>query len=334
MDDEGGVEIEPGESKVAIDARALRVLSDDDARTLFQEVLGAGSEWRSELMQYRTTSEWQDDWVVEVGNWLATARRLGFLESLLGRVRHIQRQPGRRSADDPVHRTLNQWLAHAETAYYFTGIGWSFEASEPNVGALRGDRAYADIDLQLRTPDGSCVVDTQIKASGTQGNHDAETDPHIRSGAMTALEQLPDPPLGPALVVICAQRGWWLSADIDVLEPLLGSTGTYPNGETLLHDNRRGVLHQATHVSGLVALDLRRGADGADYGCTVVANPWADYPLDPGWFPHSRALIYESDEFRWLRGKPLASTYPDGTRMAPSDELPPRQARSRRRLRP
>jgi hypothetical protein len=51
---------------------------------------------------------------------------------------------------------------------------------------------------------------------------------------------LPDPPLGPALVVMCAQRGWWLSGDTHALESMIGRTCGYSDGRVLLHDEARG----------------------------------------------------------------------------------------------
>ena len=69
--------------KVAIDVCALRVVSDEEARALFRELLDRPEEWNSPLVRDRMTSLWQDDWVIEVGNWLARARSLGFVEHVL-----------------------------------------------------------------------------------------------------------------------------------------------------------------------------------------------------------------------------------------------------------
>jgi hypothetical protein len=52
--------------RIAIDAHTLHIVTDDDARARFQKLLGTGTAWQSGLMQYRTTSAWQDDWVIEV----------------------------------------------------------------------------------------------------------------------------------------------------------------------------------------------------------------------------------------------------------------------------
>jgi len=56
-----GFRHDDGRARVAIDVRELHVVSDDEARGAFTALLGRGDVWASELMQYRTTSEWQDD---------------------------------------------------------------------------------------------------------------------------------------------------------------------------------------------------------------------------------------------------------------------------------
>jgi len=305
--------------KVAIDVGALHVVSDDEARAVFRELLGKPEEWNSPLVRYRMTSSWQDDWVVEVGNWLARARSLGFLEDVLqpDRLRNLRAMEGTRDESDPVHRILMQWLAQAMTPYYFLGIGWRFGSSEPGVTDLRADGTRADVDLQLYAPGGGPLVDMQVKGSGTLGR--SQVDEDILEGLDNAITQLPDPPLGAALVVICAQRGWSLSADADVVETLIGSTTGYGDGRVLLHEDERGRFATAPHVSGVVILDHRRGLPSSDYGCTVLMNPWVwpTYELDPAWFPHSRVLSCQDGVFSWIRGSPHASTFPTRTRFAP-----------------
>jgi hypothetical protein len=302
--------------KVAIDARALHVVSDDEARSLIQELIGRGGVWTSELMQYRTTSDWQDDWVVEVGNWLARARLLGFLDRLLAPVLSQRDAAGSRDAGDPVHRNVNQQLAQAMVVHYFVSTGWNLHAFEPAVTDLRGDGTRADVDVQMCPPAATAIVDMQVKASGTLGVHDHQVDQQIRAGVAYGAEQLPDPPLGPALIVVVARRDWPLYGDTHVLENLIGSTSGYEDRRVLLHDQAHGELAGWTHVSGIVTLDLRRGSDD-DYGCSVLQNPWADYPLDPAWFPHAYVLTCADGVFTWLRGTPSATTFPSGTRFAP-----------------
>lgn len=303
--------------KVAIDVRALHVVSDEEAREVFRELLGQPEEWNSPLVRYRMTSAFQDDWVIEVGNWLARARSLGFVEDVLqpDSLRDLRAREGQRDESDPVHRTLMQWLAQAMVPYYFLSTGWAFGSSEPGVTDLRADGTLADVDLQLYAPGGGPLVDMQVKGSGTLGR--SQVDEDILEALDYAITQLPDPPLGAALVVICAQRSWWLSADVDVVETLIGSTSGYGNERVLLHDDERGRFATASHVSGVVILDHRRSLPNSDYGCTVLMNPWATYELDPAWFPHARVLSCHDGVFSWIRGAPHASTFPTRTRFAP-----------------
>jgi hypothetical protein len=37
---------------VAIEANDLHIVTDDEARALFRDLLGLGEKWKSELMQY------------------------------------------------------------------------------------------------------------------------------------------------------------------------------------------------------------------------------------------------------------------------------------------
>lgn len=305
--------------KVAIDASRLHIVEDEEARRIFTASLGGEGDWSSELMKYRMTSSWQDDWVVEAGNWLARARALGFENDVVGPIVGLRGSAGMRDQADPVHRNVTQRLFHAMVAHYFSGIGWRFIASEPRTGLLRADGTPADIDLQFAAPDNT-VVDLQVKASGTLGLHDNVVDSHIIASVTHAAEQLPDPAPGPSLIVVGGQRGWVLSGDIDVLEVLLGPTCLYPDGSLLLHADELGAMFRWDHVSAVVALDYRRGLSDFDYACTVLLNPWAYQRCDPNWFPHSRVLECGDDRFEWHRGHPTASTFRNGARIAPPRE--------------
>lgn len=302
-------------AKIAIDACTLHVVEDDDARRIFNESLGREGDWSSELMKYRMTSSWQDDWVVEVGNWLARARQLGFENDVLRPITGLRGSSGLRAESDPVHRTVTQWLFHTMVAHYFAGIGWRFIASEPRTGLLRADGTLADIDLQFASPSG-IEVDLQVKASGTLGLHDNVVDPHIITAVTHAAAQLPEPAPGPSMIVVGGQRGWWLSADVNVLEVLIGPTYQYPDGSLLLHEDDLGALSRWDHVSAILALDYRRSLADFDYSCTVLLNPWAYQRSDPDWFPHSRILECVDGQFTWHRGHPTVSTFRDGARIA------------------
>jgi hypothetical protein len=61
LGDDDEADDEPAQ-KVAIDVSALHVVSDEDARAVFRELLGSPEEWNSPLVRYRMTSPWQDDW--------------------------------------------------------------------------------------------------------------------------------------------------------------------------------------------------------------------------------------------------------------------------------
>lgn len=304
--------------KVAIDAHLLHVISDEDARARFRALLGKGPAWASGMMRYRTTSDWQDDWVIEVGNWLARADSLGYLDFILRNVQPLRTRIGTHDGaeGDGVHKKVTQQLAQAMAVHYFVGIGWGFGGFEPKVTELRASGIPADVDLQLHPPTNTLLVDMQVKASGTLGLPDAQVDPQIRTGATNAIAQLPVPPARPALVVMSAQRGWWLSGDTYALETMIGSPSGYGGGRVLLHDDAYGELAAAPHVSGIAMLDYRRSST-FDYSCTVLMNPWATHRLDPAWFPHSRVLSCMSGVFSWIRGEPNATYFLTGTRFAP-----------------
>src|SRR5262245_23742386 len=125
---------------VSLDADAIRLMDVDDAVALFDAELGSGMDWSSQLMQYRTTADFQKDWKAEVGNWLERERRLGFSADVRNHLVGMRKNPGNRSADDPVHRAVHQWLAQAMVVHYFVGAGWQLHEWEPGGKAgLRGN---------------------------------------------------------------------------------------------------------------------------------------------------------------------------------------------------
>lgn len=305
-------DLEGTTERVAIDVTRLHLVTPEEAMRIFDTLLGSGAAWSSPLMQYRTTSDFQADWKVEVGNWLERARRLGFLEQLLRNIVPHQLAPGERAAGDAVHRNVTQQVAQAQATHYFVGTGWEFHAWEPAVSESRSSGTRADVDLQLVAPTGQ-VIDLQVKASGRLGLHDNEVDGHIQRGVRKAAAQLPVPAMGPALIVMLAQRDWPLSANIDVIESFIGSTTGYPDGTVLLHDHELGEFSSWAHISGIVVLDYLRGLGNSYYGGVLFQNPWADAPADPAWFPHAQVLTCSDGIFTWLRGHPAATTFPSGT---------------------
>ncbi len=309
--DEDDSEEDDAEHRVAIGVSALHLVPNDEAIRIFEEVIGSGGTWASPLMQYRTTSDFQADWKIEVGNWLERGRRLGYLDHLRRNVIAQQQAVGQRDAGDQVHRNVTQQLAQAMATHYLVGTGWAFHAWEPMVAESRRSGIRADVDLQLMAS--GVLVDFQVKASGTLGLHDNQVDLHIQQGVRNASDQLPLPAMRPSLIVMSAQRGYWLSADIGAIEAFVGGTTQYPDDTVLLHDDSRGEFQAWPHISGIVVLDHRRSVDGTDYGCVLVQNPWASHPVDPAWFPRARCLCHSDGIFTWLRGHPSATTFPPGT---------------------
>lgn len=311
MDDEDEAEnddVEPA----AIATEALHLVAPDEAVAIFDAAIGTGGAWASPLMQYRTTSDFQRDWKVEVGNWLERARSLGYLAHVQRNIVSRHQVTGKRDAGDDVHRGVIQQLAQAMATHYFVGTGWTLQAWEPNVTEPRRNGTRADVDLQLRSQTG-VVVDFQVKASGRLGLHDNTVDPHIQQGVRNAADQLPIASSRPSLIVMAAQRDFPLSADIQVIEGFIGDTAQYPDDTVLLHDDHRGELFGWRHVSGIIALDHLRGLEDSSYGCVLLQNPWADHPVDAMWFPHARILTSASDQFTWLHPHPY-TTIPTGTR--------------------
>ncbi len=312
MDDEDQEEEHDDEPRVAINVAALHLVLLEEAIRIFDETVGTGGTWASPLMQYRTTADFQQDWKIEVGNWLERASRLGYLDRIRRNVLPQQQAAGERAAGDAVHRNVTQQLAQAMAAHYFVGTGWAFGAWEPTVAENRRSGIRADVDLQLVSPDG-VLIDLQVKASGRLGLHDNQVDAHIQQGLRNAADQLPLPAVRPSLIVMSAQRDFWLSADIDVIEEFIGRTTQYPDDTVLLHDTERGEFITWPHISAIVVLDHRRGLADSDYSCVVVQNPWARHPVDPAWFPHARILTSADMQFTWLRAHPT-TTFPTGTR--------------------
>src|SRR5882724_8779843 len=126
-------ELEVQTERVSIDAAALHLVTPAKAMQIFDSAIGSGTAWDSLLMQYRTTSSFQADWKVEVGNWLERARRLGFLDHVLRNVVPHQQARGERAGGDAVHQNVTRQLAQAQAVHYFVGTGWTFHAWEPMI---------------------------------------------------------------------------------------------------------------------------------------------------------------------------------------------------------
>ncbi|MEP6866049.1 MAG: hypothetical protein ABJE66_35850, partial [Deltaproteobacteria bacterium] len=144
LDENNDSESDDQEPHVATGVGALHLVSDEEALRIFDGLLGSGVAWASPLMQYRTTSTFQEDWKVEVGNWLERGRRLGYLDQLLRNLVPQQQAAGQRDAGDPVHpvhRNVTQQLAQAMATHYFVG---TYDDRRDDVTGVSGLLAEAN----------------------------------------------------------------------------------------------------------------------------------------------------------------------------------------------
>jgi hypothetical protein len=284
-------------------------------------LLGPPDEWHSPLIRYRLSSGWQADWKEEVGHWLDTAERYGFLEPLRKRIlKRAKQDLGSGAAVDPndvLNRILMSELAEAMVTHYLAGTGWSFSRWQP---CLLG----ADVDVALRTPSGTEAL-VQVKSTDQPGRvvggrvMDGERDEHVVASAEKAARQLPK--VGPEakFVALCPNRSP-LSAPWACLVPhLIGATlgarvVTLPRGNL-----GRFWAPEWKHVSGVLVLEMPRPVSGDPlYSCVALLNPVSDVRASADWFLHARVCVLEGDTFRWIRGDPGSPSYlPDGTRLTP-----------------
>ena len=57
----------------SVEVGTLHRVPPEEARRLVDAKLGMSDRWPSPLVSYRLGAEWQDDWKVEVGQWLRAA---------------------------------------------------------------------------------------------------------------------------------------------------------------------------------------------------------------------------------------------------------------------
>lgn len=311
----------------SVDVTDIHRLPPDEARALVDEKLGPSETWPSPLINYRLAAEWQDDWKVEVGQWLRSAEENGFLPEVLHQLRAQAQKSSNFPARDPNdnrHLKLHQHLAPAVVTHYLTALGWAFAAYEPEKA---GKGSKVDIDLSLRTPDGT-IAEFQIKAPDQPGRNengklvDGEYDDRVIAAVEHAATQLPVPARGPAIIAVCANRMWPLSQNMrSLLLLLIGAVrGVGRQGFLRRADAGSFFSDDWRHVAGIVVLDLVRGLDRATYACTVLTNQRSPFPLNPDWFPNARVGGFVGDTFRWFRGVPGPPFVPDGTTLV--DEIP------------
>jgi hypothetical protein len=143
----------------------LHEIDDVAACSLVDTMLGEADEWRSLIIKYRFTSDFQAHWKAEIGHWF-TARCHGYEARLVERVHARSKENTRRVADtrtteDTPYRILLEELHPAMVAHYLLTTGWSYRAWDTPDGA------GGDVDLAVTSPSGE-HVDIQIKVPGTQ----------------------------------------------------------------------------------------------------------------------------------------------------------------------
>lgn len=312
------------ESSPAVDVRDIHRIPETDALKFVDEVLGPADTWPSPLISYRLGAGFQADWKAEVAQWLWVAKEHGFLDRVLHDLRAQAKRPSKATVVDPNderHLKLHQHLAVARVTHYLTALGWNFQAFESETGGK------VDVDLSLRSPDGA-VVELQVKAPDQPGRVvkgkivDGEHDERIVLAVTKAAGQLRRPATGPSIIVVCANRDYPLAWSIRLLvKPLFGSTVQVGSTVFLTAENRGCFFKDDwAHVSGVVVLDLVRGAEIAKYICVALLNPNAAFPAPEGWFPRARVAQLCDGRFRWMRGSPKHTTLPDGTMSV--DEIP------------
>lgn len=312
----------------SIHAHELHAVDDNAARAFVDDVFGSSDEWQPLLIKYRLAAAEQADWKAEVGHWLRTADRLGFLENVLKRALDRAKSPPPEvvrpvlDANDPHHRVLAQELAPAMATHYFVGTGWAFDAWDPITGG------GVDVDVSLHAPGGPRVL-LQVKAPDQPGyvichrRVDGEYDDRVLGQIAKGATQLPSSATEATLIVVSANRISSLAANPRcVVVDLIGSSLQEGSGIRIPQANRGKFWRpEWKHVSGVVLLDYlrgqtERGVDEFKYCCTVLPNPTADVQVEAEWFPRARVCVLEGSTFRWVRGAPgISHTLPDGTRL-------------------
>jgi hypothetical protein len=305
------------EAVVSVLASALHRAPREEALATVETHFGPASEWASALTKYRLASDFQADWKEEVGHWLTTAARHGYLEALLRRVLRMAKANAQvqRDGNDKGHAVLHAELAAALAAHYLLGTGWSYVAWEAVVGGA------VDVDIRLGTPGDGTEADFQVKGSDVPGRIedgrvvDGEYDERVLAAIDHAASQLPRDGSRPTFVVMNAFRNWPLSATMStVTRHLVGAT-TQEGDILYIRREARGRFFEDSwsHVTGVMVLDLLRGAVETRYACCVVLNPRTRSAGRESWFPHARVCTWDGRAFRWSRGEPPDCTLRDGT---------------------
>jgi hypothetical protein len=335
-------------------ATRLRRTDRQTALSFVDAELGPPEDWQSPILRYALSAPFQEDWKEEVGHWLMTAQRFGFLAQLKQRVLPAKRgtHVATININDERRSHLLQELAPAMMTHYFSGTGWSFVAWEPIKGGAE------DVDVALRAPSGKDVL-FQVKApdqpghlvpaegeapagfrvvrtpaEGNERDESGKLRPEVKTGgeadwkltkvAAKAADVLPRLGSQAQFVCICPNRSPLSMAHVVLISYLAGRTegehGRRGRTRVTLPKDKRGQFWSAewAHVSGLIVLELLRPENGdISYGCVVLLNPNAAALASADWFEHAHVLVLEGNTFRWKGGEPAGPRYvPDGTVVA------------------
>lgn len=312
-----------GPPSPSIEVADLHEISDDEACALVDRLLGAPSTWPVGLIPWRLGRESQSDWKAEVGHWLHTAEKHGFVQALVSRARasgeRIHKQlKGQRHANEKAHQAMTSELAPAMATHYFVGTGWQFGAWEPKT-ALR------DVDVELVAPSGVRVA-LQVKAPDQPDQHDNE---RVRKALEKGRLQL-EGAQQPSMLVVSAQRDFGLAVDPDL--SLLGLVGmSYQIGSAIVYPrDELGAFSRPEwrHVGAVVFLDHVRLAGHPQYACTALINPWADPRVrcEREWYPRARVHWGDGERLNWQAGPPDGPITERGTIVTPRRREPRRGA--------
>jgi hypothetical protein len=298
----------------SIEVGDLHAIGDDEACALVDKHFGDSTTWRPELLRWRLEHESQRDWKAEVGHWLHTAERLGYLKPLLTRVSRARRVhkrfAGQRHPNEKSHLDLMAELAPAMATHYLTGTGWGFKAWDPKSD-------LGDVDVELVAPSGQPTV-LQVKAPDQPGVVsgrrivEGEDDARVLAAIEHGRGQL-DGARCPSLVVVSAQRLSPVAAHPDfVASRFVGRTITVSGLDLLARDDLGCFFCPAWRsIGAIVLLDHVRGLERLLYTCTVLLNPAADPPVTcaPEWFPRARVCWSDGEQIIWQSGPPVGERY-------------------------
>lgn len=298
-------------------ARRLGTLGLDEtsAQDFARKMLGRDGPWKSALVNYRMTSDFQADWLTEVGRWLFFMSQLGVLEAVLGPVgrkfRTNEGNPAKPHPNDEAHKKLQEQLYQAMAAYWLQGTGWTVSGYEPS------SPTGCDVDIRVVNSDGT-EFNVQVKAPDTPGEIvdyqvvNGERDEVVTRRVLQAAEQLPRNEAG--LVMVSAKRRFSLAEHFRFLDaPLIGASTQYED-RCVIHPQNLGRLFSGAweHVSAVVLLDLLR-AFPTRYVSTVLLNPRGIVPCSPEHFPHARVGSFGSGKVVWSPSDPQTTSLPSGT---------------------